>query len=527
MKRRNFFKTMGVTTLSVSAGNYFNAAEELSEKGVISNNSGEKYTGEPLQGSTVRTYNYSPELKPSQRYKLKAGSLPVLIIDTPVPAAFAAFEADGPVDIEIECTIDVKWVDVRPLKAGVKPKIVEGKIVFTIPAPGNYSVEINGNLDYPLFIFANPKEVKPARSPDVIYFEAGKIHKPGVIRPKSNQQVYLEGGAYVIGAISSSEVENVQISGYGILDGSYNNPQNLMEGRVKPMFPVENGYTVTNSSQQFVVFRDSMNINIEGLVLTNGTTWQVVLVNCDNVSIKRLKLVSDNPNDDGIDIVRSRKVRISDCFIRVKDDCVVIKSHQNYPDSVIVDDVLVEKCVIWNGIWGNGFEIGFELMGDVKNVIFRDCDIIHVEKANSSAVFSIHHSDKAMVSNILYENIRVEDAHHKLFDLAIFRSIWCTDGRQTDPLYPLFPLVGVWDCVLQIPPDKKEYHAKFRGKIDNVRFKDIAVEGRFPFSVIAGYDDEHKVSNVTFTNITNNGQKIQSLETLKLYAEYAENITIN
>ena len=475
----------------------------------------------------MKNYHYPPELKPSQRFSLKAGNVPVLVMDTLVPVAFAAFETDGPTDIEIECTLDVKWVDVRPLKAGIKPKIDDGKIVFTIPAPGNYSVEMNGKLDYPLFIFANPKEVRPEKSdPNVIFFEAGKIHKPGVIRPKSNQQVYVEGGAVVIGSIAATDVENVKVSGYGILDGSCNNPARLTGGVVSAWLP-DQVYTIPDrNSGWFVSFSNSMHITIEGLILINSTHWQVVLVNDDHVHIKGLKIVADNPNDDGIDIVRSRKVHISDCFIRSRDDCIAIKSHRNYPDTVIVDDILVEKCVLWNGVWGNGLEIGFELIGDVKNVILRDCDIIHVEKVNSSAVLCIHHADKGTVSNVLYENIRVEDAHHKLFDLAIFRSIWSVDGRQIDPKYPLFPLVGVWDLVLQVPPEKKEYHAQFRGNIENIHFKDIAVEGRFPFSVIVGYDDSHKVSNVTFTNITHNGKKIQSLDELKLFPEYAENITI-
>ena len=507
MERRNFFKTMGVTALSMGAmgvGNGLLAAE--------------------TQSQTVRTYYYPPQLKRSQRYRVFANNSFVNVIDTPVPAAFASFETDGPVEIKIECSLDVKWVDVRPLKAGIKPKIDDGIIVFTIPAPGNYSVEINGILDYPLFIFANPKEVKPAPSdPNVIFFEAGKIHKPGIIRPKSNQQVYIEGGAYVIGAISASAVENVKISGYGILDGSYCNPQRFSAGEVKRMFPVEDGYTVTERYQQLIAFTDSRNITIEGLILANGTSWQVVPANCDIVTIRGLKLVSDNPSDDGIDIVRSRKVRISDCFIRVKDDCVVIKALRNYPDTVIVDDVLVEKCVLWNGRWGNGLEIGFELQSaEVKNIIFRDCDVIHVEKDNSGAVFSIHNADAATVKNVLFENIRVEDAHHKLFDLAIFLSRYSPDGKDSEAQ----PLNGVWDGVLTVPPDKKDYHAQFRGKIENIRFKDIFVEGFFPFSVIAGYDESHRIRNVTFTNIVINGNRIKSLDELKLYTEYAENITI-
>ena len=475
-----------------------------------------------LPGATVRTYHFPAEVKASQLYTLKAGGQPVLVMDHPIPASFATFEAEGAVNIEIGCTQDVRWVDVRPLKVGVRPKIADGKIVFTIPGPGYYSIEINGKLNHPLFIIANPKEVKPARSnPDVIYFEAGKIHQPGVIRPKSNQQVYIEGGAVVIGAIAATGVENVKVSGHGILDGSLNNPRST---GIKPMFPAENGYTVTPTYQRFVEFIDSKNITIEGLILTNSTTWQVVPINCENVAIQGLKLISDNPSDDGIDIVRSRKVRVSDCFIRVKDDCVAVKAHLNYPDHVIVDDVLVEKCVFWNAAWGNGLEIGFELLcSEVKNIIFRDCDIIHVE---SGAVFSIHNSDKAVVKNVLFENIRVEDARQKLFDLAIFRSRYCTDGSRDEEYIRNNYLHGVWDGVLIVPPDKKDYHAQFRGKIENIQFKDIFVEGIFPFSVLVGYDETHNISNVVFTNIVVNGQKINSPEALKLHTEYAEKIVV-
>ena len=476
-----------------------------------------------LSGASVRIYQYSPEVKPSVRYSLKAAGLSVLVMDSPIPAAFAAFETDQAVQIEIECTQDVKWVDVRPLRLGIKPTIKDNKITFTIPAPGKYSVEINGKLDYPLFIFANPKEIKPEKTdPGVIYFEAGKIYKPGVIHPKSNQQIYIEGGAIVIGAIAAQGVENVKVSGYGILDGTFNNQ--LSDNEMTKMFSSDGGYTVPNKYQRFVEFIDSKNLTFEGVILSNSTTWQVVPINCDSVIIKDLKIVSDNPSDDGIDIVRSRKVMISDCFIRTKDDCIAIKAHLDYPDSVIVDNVSVEKCIFWNAAWGNGLEIGFELQSaEVKNITFSDCDLIHVE---SGAVFSIHNSDKATVKNVLYKNIRIEDARQKLVDLAIFRSRYCTDGSSDPEYIKRNYLDGAWDGVLKTPENEKAYHAQFRGKIENIRFENISIQGIFPFSIIAGYDENHPVSGVTFINILNNGAKIQSTEDLKLYSEYAKNITI-
>lgn len=262
----------------------------------------------------------------------------------------------------------------------------------------------------------------------MIYFEAGKIHTLGVIVPKSGQHVFIEGGAWVKGAISAREVCDVKVSGYGIMDGTQNSRMGADE--MAAIFTKDNGYKSEGKYQRFIEFYDSKNLTIEDVILHNSTTWQVVPINCERVAIRNLKLISDNPSDDGIDVVRSRDVHIEDCFIRVKDDCIAVKAHLDYPDDCIVDGVLAEKCVIWNAAWGNGLEIGFELeSSEVKNIIFRDIDVLHVE---SGAVFSIHNSDKATVRNILYEDIRIEDASHKLIDLAIFRSKYCTDGSSDE-----------------------------------------------------------------------------------------------
>lgn len=469
----------------------------------------------------IRTYQYATELKTSKVYSLKVDGNSVMVFDNPIPASFAAFELqEGPVNIEIECNQDVKWVDIRPLSAGIKPQIKDGKIFFSISFPGKFSVEVNGKLNNPLFIFANSKEEKPTKGdPNVIYFEAGKIHKPGIIEPKSNQHIFIEGGAYVIGAIKATGVNNVKISGHGVLDGTYNN--NLSDKETAAMFSM-GGKKAPSNYQRFIEFFDSKNITIKGIIMNNSTTWQVVPINCEDVVIEDLKLISDNPSDDGIDIVRSRKVVVRDCFVRVKDDCVAIKAHLDYPDSVIVDDIIVENCVFWNAAWGNGLELGFELLSsEVKNIIFRNCDIIHVE---SGAVFSIHNSDKALVKNVLFENIIVEDARQKLVDLAIFRSRYCTDGSRDQEYITANYLHGAWDGVLIVPADKKEYHAQFRGKIENIRFNNIHIYGIMPFSIINGYDENHKVSDVTFSNIFVNGQKLNSLEEMRIYEEYSNNV---
>ncbi|MDN5292531.1 MAG: hypothetical protein PWQ06_2770 [Anaerophaga sp.] len=103
--------------------------------------------------ASIRTYSYPEEIKASDSYTLTVDGIPVHVIDNPVPCSFAAFEMELAVSVEIESKVTVKWVDVRPLNAGIKPVIKEDKIYFTITEPGNYSVEINGKLSHPLFIF--------------------------------------------------------------------------------------------------------------------------------------------------------------------------------------------------------------------------------------------------------------------------------------------------------------------------------------------------------------------------------------
>jgi len=76
---------------------------------------------------------------------------------------------------------------------------------------------------HPLLIFANPIEADiPQRNdPNIIYYGPG-IHKPAgsVINLKSNQTLYLAGGAVVQAGINVLDSENVTIRGRGILDGT-------------------------------------------------------------------------------------------------------------------------------------------------------------------------------------------------------------------------------------------------------------------------------------------------------------------
>jgi hypothetical protein len=143
-------------------------------------------------------------------------------------------------------------------------------------------------------------------------------------------------------------------------------------------------------------------------------------------------------------------------------------------------------------MWGNGLEIGFETRADtMKNITFRNCDLIHVE--GPEGTFTIHNGDRAVIKNVLYENINVEDSRGWLIDFKVLFSRYSKDEK--------------------------------RGKIENVVFKNITVEGEvFPYSQILGYDETFNIKNITLENFVIHGEKINSTYNGKIAVNHLDNL---
>ena len=447
----------------------------------------------------VKTWQAPEGFASAKYYQVKVNGIAVPVFDTPI-ASYAVFDFKGEANIEVNTMFDVRWVDIRPLRTGLKPTYSgDNSFSFKLNKPENLSLELNGRIrQQPLFIFAGkPESEKPSKTDkNVIWFEGGKLYKDVKLELQDNQTVYIEGGAVVQGYIFAEGKKNIKICGRGILDGSFNK-------------------TDPTCNNRFIDLRNCENIDIEGITLHNGTTWQVALFHCNRANIKDIRIVSESGSDDGMDICRCTNVVIDGVFAHTKDDCIAIKSQGNYPGNHPTDNILVKNCVFWNSIWGNAIEIGFELYSDeVKNIRFENMDIIHVE---DGATMSIHNAGQAHVHNVVFENIRVEDSRQKLFDVAIFFSQWSADGIRDKDSIATYYLNGAWDGVQTPPAGTEAYHSKFRGKVSNIVFKDIqVVGGLMPFSVFHGFDNTKNVSGITIDNLTYMGKRLTDTESAKI-----------
>ena len=162
------------------------------------------------------SYTVTVNGKPSPVYDAR--------INEPDNCGFTYFDFEGTVHVEVTVSGGFESVRIRPQSAGIKPTFRGNKIEFDMTSPKKICLELNEKLSYPLFIFANRLEINPPKANDagVVYFGPG-FHDAGNIDIKSNETVYIAGGAVVKGYFTATNAQKIRILGRGIMDAHDNN----------------------------------------------------------------------------------------------------------------------------------------------------------------------------------------------------------------------------------------------------------------------------------------------------------------
>lgn len=396
-------------------------------------------------------------------------------------ARYVLHSAQGELDVEVDVPFEWRQVRARPLRHGIVPKRTARGIRFRMPAPAKISIEFDGDLTNPLFILVNPPEVNglSGDAPGVRFFRAGGEYDAGEIRLGLGETLYIEEGAVVHGWVIADKAHGARIAGRGILDGSRMDHNASMR-------------------PQMIKIIESNGVVVEGITLVNGPSWHVVPIACRNTAIRDVNVIAFSGCGDGVDVTGCENTSVTGCFIRANDDCIAVKATDcMHPSgSHNVRGVRVSGGVFWNASWGNALEIGYETRcEEISDILFEDCDIIHAEFEGwqSGGTFTIHNGDRALVRDVTYRNIRVEDSQEKLIDLKVQHSKWSRDTQ--------------------------------RGRIQGVHFEDIAiVDGSLPVSIIQGFDPDHLVSDVSIAGLVAFGKPILNAADAKLVVELATKV---
>jgi len=474
-----------------------------------------------LVAGNVIPYPFPADYPRSDRYTAQVAGQDIPALHTQ-RGALLSFGMTGPVDIEIKTTHPPKSIAIRPLSAGIQARADGGVIRFTLPRPLNLSIELDGDLAHPLFVFANPElPTPPDRSdPKVRYFEAGKIHEPGEILLGDGETLYLEGGAIVRAVVRVRNGSNIRIGGAGILDAG----------------------TRTHKTNMLVI-RECRATTLENLILLDPLGWTIHLSASEDIDVRNVRVIGWRANSDGLDIEYSSRVRVRNCFWRTNDDCIAVKAIyppgvQNIPFEEMINpetlgghkvdripgstmgDITISNCVLWNDSGGQGFEIGFELRIDhIRGVTIRDSDIIHV---TGGGAFTIHNGDRAHIEDILIENVRVENTD-RLIDFHVGMSIYSDDCpppyRRSNPARIAVP-AGHRPALANNPYQwfvpKQENLALYqenRGTVRNVRLKNIRAltVPRTP-SILNGYNPQRAIRDVLIEDLEIAGRTVNTPE---------------
>ena len=386
----------------------------------------------------------------------------------------AYFDFEGRADIELTVPErDLSKVTVSPLSYGIKPVVDEKRhtVSFSIDTPDTYTVMFGDSPERAVHIFANPLEtdVPDFNDENVIYIGPGEWDIDA-INLEDGQTLYLSGGAVVHGAVNANYAKNVTVMGRGIIDGS------KLEGWM--------GQTAYIPLK----FDHCENVKLQDVIVLNANAWVCQGYDTKTAQLEGLKIVSARPNGDGITLQSCLDVEVKNCFVRSWDDSLVVKNYDGNTKNIQFSNIQV-----WTD-FAQSMEIGFETnKGQRENAAIMDVrfDNICVLHNFHKPVISVHNADDALVSDIIFQNIVVEDAQ-----------MGSGDGDEMPYLIDL--------CITQ---NSNWSSTKERGRIENVLIDHVTVlSGKKCVSRIAGFDEEHKVSDVSISNLNILGEAITDFD---------------
>lgn len=410
---------------------------------------------------------------------------------------FTGFESDEKITVRVKSEQPFQRAVIRPLSARVKITQTQDTATFVLERAGNYVLELDDEHRCLQFFYNRVSDCVEEKG--VSYFFGKGKHYPGLIRLKSGDRVYIDSEAVVYGSFLAKKAEDIRIFGGGVVDGSY-------EERLTDACYEDD----TKGNMRFYECR---NLRIEDVVFRNSANWCLSLFCCSDVRADRIKMVGQwRYNTDGVDIVNSQDIRVSDSYLRVFDDVVTIKGIPPYRENDC-RNIFIENCVLWCG-WGRTCEVGIETCCErYQNIVFRNCDLIH----NSAACLDIQNGDDAEIDGVCFENINVE------YQSSTMPEIFQADDAQ------IYDGYGKTHVPFLINIDNHQYTTSFKEKIGykerafgmvrNVLFRNIRVfseENNFlPPVRVKSMDQSVRFKDIRLEDIWVDGRKIESIGELQ------------
>ena len=495
---------------------------EEDELGFYKLNESDYYHKLSVDGESVISYEDIPEGIPTSNslklfeegneiplYNVKTNTSQTWNAEAPnrIDNSVAIIQKSGPITLVLQTNFTLKHgVTIRPLNEDIEFSVDENKrlITFTIVESGQYTIEFRLNRTLHLFVDDLNMYEEEKNKPGVIYLGPGihnknnnsRIDSNNNFRIYSNQTVFLDYGAVLEGSFVSDSCSNIKIVGGGVIDGQ------------------KFARSATTGSRQIPLdFNYCNNVEIHGITTLDPAGWTYNMYFNNTLKIDNIKIISSRSNGDGISLQSCQNVNVSNCFVRSWDDSLVVKNYPHWSNKNnhgTTRNIYFSNCILWTDL-AQSMEIGFETIGKVMdNINFEDIIVLH---NFHKPVISIHNGNNADVTNVKFKNILVEDASLGKGDGTInviefttaFSSTWSTNHTTTE----LGSIKGVTLENIDIISTRNDLKINILGCVDTRK----------------GYNNSvHKISDITFIDLTINDELIDENYKYLYTNEYVENL---
>lgn len=247
-------------------------------------------------------------------------------------------------------------------------------------------------------------------------------------------------------------VRDLSISGTGTIDGSGASYWGK-EGRDRIRFGL--------------IVQACQNVKIRDITVRDTPMFLMGVMDCDNVVVDGVTLTAPptSPNTDGLQIIDSVDVRISNCLIAVGDDGIVPKMRRR-----MIERLQVSNCHIMSD--DGAIKFGTRSNSGMRDSLFSNITI--TQSRYGIALFMIH---GGVYENIRFDNIRI-----------------ATGGRHPRH-YPIF--IDVDDRA--DAPDQQGAQRRPVGRVHGITFDgiDITTAG----NIVIGGHPKSPITDLTLTNI--------------------------
>ena len=232
-----------------------------------------------------------------------------------------------------------------------------------------------------------------------------------------------------------------------------------------------------NNRPKLIYFKNCKNITIKKVTIKNGLCWIQDYRSCSDMIIDSIRVQSNTfLNNDGIDLVDCKNVKLTNSDFNVADDGICLKS---YDPKGLCENIYIAKCRVRSS--ANAFKMGTASFGGFKNITVRD---IYVYNTFRSAI-AMETVDGGVLEGIDIRGVTAKNTGNAIFIRLGKRQENVSPGR----------LKGVYigNVKVQVPAGKPDAGYQMEGP------RELFEHNVFPSSIsgIPGY----KVSDITLENI--------------------------